>query len=116
MDYRKLNEATRKDHYPVPFIVQVLDWLAGKEYYCFLDDYFGHNEIVIALENQEKTTLTCPYGTYVYKRMPFGLRNAPTTFQRCMMAIFHDMFEDFLDISWMISQYLGSLLTGAWRI
>ncbi|GJR99134.1 reverse transcriptase domain-containing protein [Tanacetum coccineum] len=50
----------------------------------------------IASEDQEKTTFTCPYGTY--RRMPFGLCNAPTTFQRCMTAIFHDMVEDFMEV------------------
>ncbi|XP_055812065.1 uncharacterized protein LOC129881982 [Solanum dulcamara] len=98
MDYRKLNDATRKDHYPVPFIDQMLDRLAGQEYYCFLDGYSGYNQITIAPEDQEKTTFTCPYGTYAFKRMPFGLCNAPATFQRCMIAIFHDMVEDFVEV------------------
>ncbi|GKA70208.1 reverse transcriptase domain-containing protein, partial [Tanacetum coccineum] len=55
-------------------------------------------QIPIAPEDQEKTTFTCPYGTFAYRRMPFGLCNAPTTFQRCMMAIFHDMVEDFMEV------------------
>ncbi|GJS94217.1 reverse transcriptase domain-containing protein [Tanacetum coccineum] len=55
-------------------------------------------QIPIALEDQEKTTFTCPYGTFAYKRMPFGLCNAPATFQRCMTAIFHDMVEDFMEV------------------
>ena len=98
MDYRKLNYATRKDHYPVSFFDQMLDQLAGQEYYCFLDGYSGYNQILIAPEDQEKTTFTCPYGTYAFKRMSFGLCNAPVTFQRCMMAIFHDMVEDFVEV------------------
>ncbi|XP_059277806.1 uncharacterized protein LOC132031986 [Lycium ferocissimum] len=98
MDYRKLNEATRKDHYPIPFIDQMLDRLAGQEFYCFLDGYSGYNQIAIAPEDQEKTTFTCPYGTYAFKRMPFGLCNAPATFQRCMMAIFSEMVEDFVEV------------------
>ena len=98
IDYRKLNEATRKDHFPLPFIDQMLDRLAGHEYYCFLDGYFGYNQIPVDPEDQEKTTFTCPYGTFAYRRMPFGLCNAPATFQRCMMAIFYDMVEDFLEI------------------
>ncbi|KAK9028455.1 hypothetical protein V6N11_025615 [Hibiscus sabdariffa] len=60
--------------------------------------YSGYNQIVIAPEDQEKTTLTCSYGTYAFRRMPFGLCNAPTTFQRCMLAIFSDMVEDYLDV------------------
>ncbi|KAK8701651.1 hypothetical protein V6N13_020034 [Hibiscus sabdariffa] len=63
MDYRKLNKATKKDHFSLPFIDQMLDRLAGKAYYCFLDGYFGYNQIAIAPEDQEKTTFTCPYGT-----------------------------------------------------
>ena len=70
MDYRKLYDATRKDHYPVPLIDQMLDRLAGQEYYCFLDGYSSYNQILIAPEDQEKTTLTCPYETYASKRMP----------------------------------------------
>ncbi|XP_060957656.1 uncharacterized protein LOC133029180 [Cannabis sativa] len=98
MDYRKLNNATRKDHFPLPFIDQMLDRLAGKEFYCFLDGYSGYNQISIAPEDQEKTTFTCPYGTFAFRRMPFGLCNAPATFQRCMMAIFSDMAESILEI------------------
>ena len=98
IDYRKLNDATRKDHYPLPFIDQMLERLAGYKYYCFLDGYSGYNQIPIAPEDQEKTTFTCPYGTFAYRRMPFGLCNAPATFQRCMTAIFSDMTEKFLEI------------------
>src|SRR3954465_7926069 len=94
----KLNDATRKDHFPLPFIDQMLERLAGHEYYCFLDGYSGYNQIAIAPEDQEKTTFTCPYGTFAYRRMPFGLCNAPATFQRCMMAIFSDMVEKFMEI------------------
>ena len=91
MDYRKLNEATRKDHFPLPFIDQMLDRLAGKEFFCFLDGYSGYNQIAVAPEDQEKTTFTCPYDTFAFRWMPFGLCNAPATFQRCMMSIFADM-------------------------
>jgi len=98
MDYRKLNNATRKDHFPLPFIDQMLDRLAGHRYYCFLDGYSGYNQITIAPEDQEKTTFTCPYGTFAFKRMPFGLCNAPATFQRCMMAIFSDMVEKTIEV------------------
>nr|GFB42756.1 reverse transcriptase domain-containing protein [Tanacetum cinerariifolium] len=93
IDYRKLNEATRKYHFPLPFMEQMLERLAGNEYYCFLDGFLGYFQILIGPKDQEKTTFTCSYGTFAYKRMPFGLCNAPGTFQRCMMAIFHDMIE-----------------------
>ena len=80
IDYRKLNKATRKDHFPLPFLDQMLDRLPGHEYYCFLDGYSGYNHITISPEDQEKATFTCPYGTFAFKRMPFGLCNAPGTF------------------------------------
>ncbi|GJU04677.1 reverse transcriptase domain-containing protein [Tanacetum coccineum] len=95
---RKLNEATRKDHFPLPFMDQMLERLAGNEYYCFLDGFSGYFQIPIDPHDQEKTTFTCPYGTFAYRRMPFGLYNAPGTFQRCMMAIFHDMIEKTMEV------------------
>lgn len=98
MDYRKLNKATRKDHFPLPFIDQMLDRLAGKKYYCFLDGYSGYNQIAIVPEDQEKTTFTCPYGTFAFRRMPSGLCNAPTTFQIYMMAIFSDIIEKSMEV------------------
>src|SRR2546430_14808438 len=98
IDYRKLNEVTRKDHFPLPFIDQMLEKLAGNSYYCFLDGYSGYNQICIALEDQEKPTFTCPFGTFAYRRMPFGLCNAHVTFQRCMVVILSDMVEKFMEI------------------
>ncbi|GJT23203.1 reverse transcriptase domain-containing protein [Tanacetum coccineum] len=98
IDYRKLNEATRKDHFPLPFMDQMLERLAGNEFYCFLDGFSGYFQIPIDPQDQEKTTFTCPYGTFAYRRMPFGLCNAPGTFQRCMMAIFHDMIEKTMEV------------------
>ncbi|GJU34371.1 reverse transcriptase domain-containing protein [Tanacetum coccineum] len=98
IDYRKLNEATRKDHFPLPFMDQMLERLAGNEFYCFLDGFLGYFQILIDPQDQEKTTFTCPYGTFAYLCMPFGLCNAPGTFQRCMMAIFHDMIEKTMEV------------------
>nr|GEZ41545.1 reverse transcriptase domain-containing protein [Tanacetum cinerariifolium] len=77
---------------------QMLERLAGNEFYCFLDGFSGYFQIPIDPKDQEKTTFTCPYGTFAYKRMPFGLYNAPGTFQRCMMAIFHDMIEQTMEV------------------
>ncbi|GJY32593.1 reverse transcriptase domain-containing protein [Tanacetum coccineum] len=82
IDYRKLNDATRKDHFPLPFMDQMLERLAGNEYYCFLDGFSGYIQIPIDPQDQEKTTFTCPYGTFAYLRMSFSLCNAPGTFQR----------------------------------
>ena len=98
IDYRKLNTATIKDHFPLPFIDQMLDKLAGHPHFCFLDLYSRYNQIAIAPEDQEKTTFTCPYGTFAFRGMPFGLCNAPATFQRCMMSIFSDLVEEIMEI------------------
>nr|GEY83656.1 reverse transcriptase domain-containing protein [Tanacetum cinerariifolium] len=98
IDYRKLNEATRKDHFPLPFMDQMLERLAGNEYYCFLDVFSRYFQIPINPRDQEKTTFTCPYGTFAYIRMPFDLCNAPGMFQRCMLAIFHDMVEKTMEV------------------
>ncbi len=73
IDYRKLNASTRKDHFPLPFIDQMLERLAGKSHYCCLDGYSGFHQIPVAPEDQDKTTFTCPFGTFAYRRMPFGL-------------------------------------------
>ncbi|CAJ2661902.1 unnamed protein product [Trifolium pratense] len=98
IDYRRLNTATRKDHFPLPFMDQMLERLAGQEFYCFLDGYSGYNQITVDPEDQEKTAFTCPFGVFAYRRMPFGLCNAPATFQRCMLAIFSDMMEDTMEV------------------
>ncbi|GKB60236.1 reverse transcriptase domain-containing protein [Tanacetum coccineum] len=91
IDYMKLNEVTRKDHFPLPFMDQMLERLAGNEFYYFLDGFSRYFQILIDPHDQEKMTFTCPYGTFAYRRMPFGLCNAPGTFQCCFVAIFHDM-------------------------
>ncbi|GKB34270.1 reverse transcriptase domain-containing protein, partial [Tanacetum coccineum] len=98
IDYQKLNDATRKDHFPLPFMDQMFERLAGNKYYCFLDGFSGYFQISIDPHDQEKTTFTCPYGTFAFRHMPFSLCNAPGTFQRCMMAIFHDMIEKIMEV------------------
>ena len=87
IDFRKLNKATRKDHYPLPFVDQILERLSKHTHFCFLDGYSGFSQILVSQHVQEKPTFTCPFGTYAYRRMPFGC-SAPATFQRCMSAIF----------------------------
>nr|KYP39686.1 Transposon Ty3-G Gag-Pol polyprotein [Cajanus cajan] len=98
IDYRRLNQATRKDHFPLPFIDQMLECLASKSHYCFLDGFSGYFQIHIAPEDQEKTIFTCPFGTFAYRRMPFGLCNAPGIFQRCMLSIFSDFLENCIEV------------------
>ena len=98
VDYRELNKATLKDHFSLPFIDQVLDIIAGKKLFSFLYGFSGYNQIKIVLQDQDKTTFTCPYGTYDYKVLPFGLCNAPDTFQRALFAIFDDLIHECLEV------------------
>ena len=98
IDYRKLNSTTKKDHFPLPFIDQILDRLPGSNYFYFLDGYSGYNHIAIHPHNQEKTTFTCPFGTFAFRRMPFKLCNASTTFQRCMTTIFSEFLGDSIEV------------------
>nr|GFA32774.1 DNA-directed DNA polymerase [Tanacetum cinerariifolium] len=98
IDYRKLNDATRKDHFPLPFMDQMLERLAGNEFYSFLDGFSGYFKIPIDPQDQEKTTFTCPYGTFVYRRMPFGLCNAPGTFQREGIVLGHKISKPRIEV------------------
>ena len=93
-----MNTAIRKDHYPLPFIDQMLDRLAEHPHYRFLDEYFRYNQISIGLEDHEKTTFTCPWDTFAFRRMPFGLCNALSNLQRCMMFMFSDLVEKAMEI------------------
>jgi hypothetical protein len=97
IDYRKLNKATQKDHFLLPFIDKMLERLANHSF-CYLDGYSGYHHIPVLLDNQSKTTITCPYGTSAYRQMSFGLCNAPTSFQRCMMVIFSDLVEKVMEV------------------
>ena len=99
VDYRKLNNATRKDQFPLPFIDEMLERLAKHSQFCYLDRFSGFIQIPIRTDNQHKTTFTYPYGLFAYQRMPFGLCNALVSFQRCMMAIYfiEDIMEVFVD-------------------
>jgi len=98
IDYRKLNKVTKKDHIPLPFIDEMQERLANHSFFCFLDGYSRYHQIPIHPNDQRKTTFTCPYGTYAYRRMSFRLYNAPTSFQRCMMSIFSNMIEKIMEV------------------
>jgi hypothetical protein len=89
IDYRKLNKATKKDHFLLPFIDQMLEWLAKHSYFYFLDSY----SVPIHPDDQSKTTFTCLYGKYAYRGMSFGLCSAPASFQRRMISIFSDLIK-----------------------
>ena len=111
-----------------------MEKLAGQKCYCFLVGYSGYNQIAIHPDDQHKTTFTCPYGTFAFRRMSFGLCNAPTTFQRCMMSIFSDMvgesIEFFMDdfsifgtsfevcleqLSWVLKRCVDTNLVLSWE-
>ncbi|CAM6086284.1 unnamed protein product [Calypogeia fissa] len=97
-NFRKLNEATKKDYFPIPFTDMVLDIVVGWEVYSFLDGYSGYNQIWIRKEDQLKTVFTIEWGVFAFRRMPFGLCNAPGSFQRIIMAIFHDFLRKFVEV------------------
>lgn len=98
VDYQELNKATQKDHFSLSFIDQVLDSLAVKQYFSFLYRFTDYTQIRIALEDQDKATFTCPWGTFSYRVLPFGLCDAPATFQREVLGIFSDLTHDFVEI------------------
>jgi hypothetical protein len=94
----KAKQSNEKDHFPLPFIDEMLERLANHTYFYFLDGYSGFMQIPIHPDDQHKTTLTCPYGTFAYRRIPFGLCNAPASFQRCMMAVFSEFIEEIVEV------------------
>ena len=97
IDYRKLNTATRKDHFPLPFIDQMLDRLAGHPHFCFLD-ILDITKLLLHLRTRRKLLSHALMVLFSFRRMPFGLCNAPATFQRCMMSMFSDLAEEVLEI------------------
>jgi hypothetical protein len=96
--YKALNKITKKGHYPLPFCEEILEEVVGHEMYTFRDGYRGYHQVKIALEDQLKTTFTTPWGTFCYTVMPFGLCNAPGTFQRLMNKAFEPFLGLFLRV------------------
>ena len=79
-DFRDLNKACPKDNYPTPFIDQIIDACAGSKVFLFMDGFSGYNHIQIKPEDQHKIAFICPWGTFTYKKIPFGLKNAGLPF------------------------------------
>ena len=92
MDYRRLNAATKRDHFPLPFQDEILNEVAGYERYTVCDGYSGYFQIRIAEEDQRKTTFITPWGCFAYRVMSFGLTDAPATFQRFVNHVFQPYF------------------------
>lgn len=96
IDFRKLNKATKKDQYPIPFVDEISDQVAGNEAYSFCDGYKGYHQIPMDIVDAVKTTFVTPWGTFAYKVMPFGLFTAPATFQRVVKEALGAIWNWFL--------------------
>jgi hypothetical protein len=100
MDFHDLNKACLKDNFPTPFIDQIVDECVGCEVFSFMDGFLGYNQIQIKPEDQHKMNFICPWGTFAYRKIPFGLKNVGATFQWAMSFSFHDLkhiVEAYLD-------------------
>jgi hypothetical protein len=91
VDYRDINKACPKDKFPTPFVDQIVDDYAGSEIFFLMDGFSGYNQINIVPEDQHKIVFICPWGTFAYQKLPFGLKNVGATFQRAMSYAFHDI-------------------------
>lgn len=109
IDFRDLNKACPKDNYPMLFIDQIVDECAGNEIFLFMNRFSGCNQITIHPEDQHKAAFNCPWGTFAYKKMHFGLKNVGATFQWVMSYAFHD-------IKHVIEAYLDDLVARSRRI
>ena len=93
VDFRNLNKASPKDDFPLPHIDMLVDSTAGHAMLSFMDGFSGYNQIMMAPEDREKTSFITEWGTYCYRVMPFGLKNAGATYQRAATTLFHDMMH-----------------------
>jgi len=98
VDYRYLNRASPKDDFPLPHIDTLVDNTAASSLYSFMDGFFGYDQIKMAPKDMEKTTFITLWGTFCYKVMSFGLKNAGATYQRAMVALFHDMMHKEIEV------------------
>jgi len=98
VNYRDLNRACPKDNFPLPHIDVLMDNTVNFALFSFMDDFSGYNQIKMAPEYMEKTTFVTLWGTFCYKVMPFGLKNAGATYQQAMVALFHDMIHREIEV------------------
>jgi len=98
VDYRDLNQASTKDNFPLPHIDTLVDNTAKNSLFSFMDGFSGYNQIRMAPEDMEKTTFVTMWGTFCYKVMPFGLKNAGATYQRAMVTLFHDLMHKEIEV------------------
>jgi len=98
VDYRDLNRASPKDNFPLPHIDTLVDNTTRFSLFSFMDGFSGYNQIKMAVEDMEKTTFITLWGTFCYKVMPFGLKNAGATYQRAMVALFNDMMHKEIEV------------------
>ena len=98
MDFRNLNQVSLKDNYPLSKIDHILQRVVGSQRMSMLDGFAGYNQVAVHPEDQEKTTFTTPWGTFMYAKMPFGLMNAGATFQRAMDIAFSEEKEKYVVI------------------
>jgi hypothetical protein len=104
IDYRDINKACPKDNFPTPFVDQIVDDSAGREIFSLMDGFSVYNQINIVHEDQHKNTFIYPWGTFAYRKLPFGLKNAGTNFQCAISYAFHD-------INNIMQPYLDDLLS-----
>ena len=98
VDFTDLNKACPKDPFPMPKIDKLVDATVGHPRMSFLDAFQGYHQIHLALDDQEKTTFVTPIGNYHYKVMPFGLKNAGSTYQRMMTRMFKSQLGKNIEI------------------
>ena len=105
MDYRDLNQASPKDNFPFPHIDILVDNTTNFSLFSFMDGFSGYNQIKMAPEDIEKTTFITLWGTFCYKVMSFGLKNTRATYQRAMVALFHNMMHKEIEV------YMDDMIT-----
>jgi hypothetical protein len=91
VDYRDINKACPKDNFPTPFVDQIVDDCAESEIFSLMNGFSEYNQINILPVDQHKTSFICPWGTFAYRKLPFGLKNVGAMFQHAMSYAFHDI-------------------------